>query len=351
MTFFVVGVAAAVVGHGMNFVLSSIQRFRQRHIIDPNKHRSKSYFKKVRSLSTLPNPHSSHPAISSTIPPDPSMLPPKPEEVPIWKVKMMRLGEVAFIAVLTCVVVVVLPTLPGLDKCTKLSVPLNHIERSLPQCYFGVSEHGEGVHGGEVATSSSEALGKSQGSNSTLETSTTETSAAAAASTTTSHASSGGHRRKRKRAAEADSTKKSGSSSNSKVYKGPLEITCENLKGCMDTIKDEGICYPSKVEKQFIQTLSAKYDLMCLSKNTTLASATPDPLVFVLDTHKTTIHLVMNEEEECYYESKSLFWATPEHQLKLLLVRGMYNIWSWNYLLLFGGEYGDAFRFFVDLEF
>ncbi|KAI9206351.1 chloride channel [Polychytrium aggregatum] len=37
----------------------------------------------------------------------------------------------------------------------------------------------------------------------------------------------------------------------------------------------------------------------------------------------------------CYWELRSLFWTTPEKQLKLLLLRGVNGVWSWKTLVIF----------------
>ncbi|KAJ3050200.1 hypothetical protein HDU99_008730, partial [Rhizoclosmatium hyalinum] len=45
--------------------------------------------------------------------------------------------------------------------------------------------------------------------------------------------------------------------------------------------------------------------------------------------------LMKNEDDHCYYQVRSLFWTSPERQLKMLLLRGVYNIWSFKALLVF----------------
>ncbi|KAJ3090463.1 hypothetical protein HK102_003680 [Quaeritorhiza haematococci] len=46
-----------------------------------------------------------------------------------------------------------------------------------------------------------------------------------------------------------------------------------------------------------------------------------------------------NPKEGCYYEMRSLFYASPERQLKLLLKRGLYDLWSGRTLTVFGFVY------------
>ncbi|KAI8620038.1 voltage gated chloride channel-domain-containing protein [Chytriomyces sp. MP71] len=240
--YIVTGIIAALFGQLLNKVLSFIQRHRLRHFINP------SIDEPIEGEST-------------------------PSKVFIHRRKMvrklLRVAEVAAIAILTAIVVVWIPRTADMDSCTPITTPLAHIADIVPHCAF--------------------------------------------------FSQAGG-------------------------------LTCEALKICKETLLQEGVCYPTNTEKYFNNYVVETYEHYCsmgsdgavtehaerdeasLQGNVSAAS-----FLFKFDPAALDLAelFLMNEQETCYFEVGTLFWISPERQLKLLLLRGVYNIWSVKSLAIF----------------
>ncbi|KAJ3289605.1 hypothetical protein HDU79_003909 [Rhizoclosmatium sp. JEL0117] len=80
--------------------------------------------------------------------------------------------------------------------------------------------------------------------------------------------------------------------------------------------------------------IAFKRELLAKLPNSNL---TANNYVFKFDPETVGIaeFLMTNEHDHCYYQVRSLFWTSPERQLKMLLLRGVYKIWEIKSLAVF----------------
>ncbi|ORY51054.1 Clc chloride channel [Rhizoclosmatium globosum] len=205
----------------------------------------------------------------------------------------LRISETVIIAVITALVVCWIPTAKSVDECTSYERPLTHIRDIRPQCDF---------------------------------------------------------------------------------FNARNPLTCENLAVCRDVIANDGLCFPTETEFEFNNFVVETYQEYCAPRGIlespsdisssdssesvhgrSAKSAIIRELIYKLPNSNVTANdyvfrfnpesvgidefLMKNEDDHCYYQVRSLFWTSPERQLKMLLLRGVYNIWSFKALLVFLAVY------------
>ncbi|KAJ3066188.1 hypothetical protein HDU98_010512, partial [Podochytrium sp. JEL0797] len=229
LAYIAIGILAALLGQLLNKILSIVQRFRLKNIINP-----------ATDKEGHPKNHN-------------------------FK-NMIRIVEVLVVAVLTAVVVIWVPSNDTLDHCISLKTPLSHITSTTPECSFAGSDHA---------------------------------------------------------------------------------LSCESLLSCKEALQADGVCYPKSTELQFNNLIVETYQTYCASSEPDLqsptngthavkrtdASLTASNLTlsnfeFHFDPSSLKLGELLVEGEECYYQVRTLLWTSPERQLKLLLLRGVYNIWE-----------------------
>ncbi|KAI9359639.1 chloride channel [Zopfochytrium polystomum] len=243
LSFLILAIVAAFLGHLMNLSLSGVQRIRQRLLIDPFRFRRDEAIEEAKKAK-----------------PGAKLEPPKP--VSKFINVPLRLAEVALVCIITTAIVVWVPESEGIDVCTPFNKPLTHVTSTAAECGFFAA------------------------GNMTV-------------------------------------------------------VTCEQLGACQQYLTENVVCYPNKVFREVNLRVPNQYDRLCSNQTAEhevdvveLTGLTYNP-----EESDADIELVSSKEEKCYFEIKSLFWSTPERQLKLLLLRGLYNIWSYRTLLIFGAFY------------
>ncbi|KAJ3068780.1 hypothetical protein HDU98_008100 [Podochytrium sp. JEL0797] len=281
-TYILIGVCAGLFGQCLNMVLSKIQKTRQKYLIEPEVARKKE----AERTGETPKP------------------------VHKGKNAVLRIAEVAAIATLTALVVCWIPTSPKIEKCQPFSTLLSHLGEVRPECDF----------------------------------------------------------------------------------MNPLNpLTCPNLLTCRDTLASQGMCLPAETELEFNNFVVETYESLCASHESQAATSsgshgstpesapttehvpTTEPhstahstrsfnsqfkrsliwaslptsnlttdtftFPFKLESDGFAELLMVNEEEHCYYQMRSLFWSSPERQLKMMLLRGVFDIWEVTSLLVFLSVY------------
>ncbi|KAJ3195502.1 hypothetical protein HK101_011938 [Irineochytrium annulatum] len=275
LTYIIIGILAAFMGHATNLLLSWVQRQRLHHVIDPNRYRAgevaqENEAREKERKERLAAGDGSTPQAAS---PTPSATLTTKTFVPAsatW-VGAIRLAEVAFVCVLTTAVVVLLPITPGLDVCTDIKYPYAFVGDVNPACQFLMSPS--------------------------------------------------------------------------------VLPACEDVMKCQEAFDDEAVCVTmglNEVLVEQIQTVSVSLGCDSVRANQTdgaverwsdgrkAAKGRPSKVMGQYHLNVEDMNLVTNEEGTCYYELRSLFWQTPERQLKLLLSRGLFYLWEVRSLAIFG---------------
>ncbi|KAI8620401.1 voltage gated chloride channel-domain-containing protein [Chytriomyces sp. MP71] len=203
---------------------------------------------------------------------------------------LLRVLEVLAIAIITAVVVVWFPADEKIDTCTPLTTPLSHISSVKPECNFAI---------------------------------------------------------------------------------GQTALTCPNLALCIESLAESGISFPTKTAAGFSDYIAELYQTQCrnvgsLEKGPTTETSAQEESAheardvllpwlaadvtapanitaiaqnFTLAFNPTMSEvgnlLILGEEKLCYYQVRTLFWTSPERQLKLLLARGLYSLWNIKSLAIF----------------
>ncbi|KAJ3137209.1 hypothetical protein HK100_000786 [Physocladia obscura] len=274
LSYAAIGIFAGLFGQFLNLVLSHIQKIRQKYLIEVESLREKKGTKSGIISSPVKNKLNS----------------------------FLRIFEVCLIAIITAIVVTWIPTAESLETCSSYTIPLGHISSVRPECDFKA-----------------------------------------------------------------------------------VALTCANLEVCKNLLLSDGICYPSETALEFNNFVEEVYVEFCATvgqnnetsfseratvtvvsrsvssvetplrrrvfltaaestlettgTNRTLTNSniTTEDFAFKFDPEVLEIgeNIVENTEGKCYYQMRSLFWSPPERQLKLLLLRGVYDIWDVKSLVIF----------------
>ncbi|KAJ3093192.1 hypothetical protein HK102_003600 [Quaeritorhiza haematococci] len=272
LAYILMGILAALIGNIWNWLLSSVQKLRIKYIIRPS--------------DTAPG-------------------------------KFVRLLEVLCVCVITTTITVLLPVAPGVDECTMVNRPMTHVLSATPKICFNaktVSEFRSCMSRIDQVCLPTDLAEQYQWNilvqhlESRNITGEGLTNDATAEDVAIFHHESGSGRFHSLTRNVKKFRVKSAKPSSSKLFR----------RGSAGSDDEEDV--KERIKKAMEPVL----------RN---ANADMKKVPYYLYTKD---GLQGNPDQGCYYQLRSLLYASPEKQLKLLLKRGLYNLWS-----------GRALGFFV----
>ncbi|KAI8618153.1 voltage gated chloride channel-domain-containing protein [Chytriomyces sp. MP71] len=137
-------------------------------------------------------------------------------------------------------------------------------------------------------------------------------------------------------------------------FSSSFPLNCENLKSCKEALDLHGVCYPRETAKKFNDFVIEAFQKNCggnyfldnstvtrRSGDASLGSLTASNFSFSMNFEILGVSetIMKNEDGSCFYQVRSLLWSSPERQLKMLLLRGVYSVWDVKSLLIFASIY------------
>ncbi|KAJ3228730.1 hypothetical protein HDU81_005950 [Chytriomyces hyalinus] len=266
-TYILIGIVAALFGQLLNKTLSFVQKTRSKYLIDPE-----TNFNDIAEKHHEKTGHH---------------VPAKPFNKKLNS--LLRVLEVAAVAIITAVIVVWLPSDETIDTCVSLKTPLAHVSAIRPECDFNKLE----VNCANLSACKS-----------VLDESgicfPTDYERKFVQSVTQAYQVACG--------AQATST--------------ATEVSHLNARRALEETTHEGGAASTDTHSTTIDNSTA---------HASSSASSTDQFALYYNPHggsELGEQMILSHDGKCYYQVRSLFWTSPERQLEMLLSRGLYNLWD-----------------------